>query len=149
MKRPHVTYAALPAPEKAKDTKPKGPAQIVALQDRAYLTNPAAALLQDETLRKGDIVVLRDGPKVFMGATQAVHRAVDFQDARHSRAISSDLRKRLFAMTTPIGALPADEARKRVSGWQTPRSEPHALSLRVTAKLENSVAPLSPRVIYP
>jgi hypothetical protein len=113
------------------------------------LANPAEALLRDPTLRKGDIVVLREGPKVFTGAAQAVHRVTDFEDAHRSKVISSDLRKRLAAMTTPAGARPADEARRRVSSLQTLRTDPQALSLRVTAKLRNSAVPLSPRVIYP
>ncbi len=148
-KNTRVKYASLPAPEEAKDSKPKGPRDIVPLQERAYLANPAEALLRDPTLRKGDIVVLREGPKVFTGAAQAVHRVSDFEDAHRSKVLSIDLRKRLAAMTAPTGALPADEARKRVSSLETRRVEPQALSLRVTAKLGANVAPLSPRVIYP
>lgn len=148
-RRAHIKYAALSAPEALKDSKPKGPGDIVPLHERAYLANPAEALLRDPTLRKGDIVVLREGPKVFTGAAQAVHRVTDFEDAHRSKAISSDLRKRLTAMTMPAGARPADEVRRRVSGLQTVRADPQALNLRVTAKLGNSAVPLSPRVIYP
>lgn len=148
-RRAHTRYAAAPAPEAQKGSQPKGPNGIVPLQDRAYLVDPAEALLRDPTLRRGDIVVLRQGPKVFTGMPQAVHRAADFEDAHHSKAISSDLRKRLAAMTTPVGALPAHEVRRRPSDLQTLRADPQTLNLRVTAKLGSSVAPVSPRVIYP
>lgn len=76
---------------------------------------PAAALLKDETLRPGDIVVFKSGAQVFAGRTGRQHTMGDFEPVRQSAAIDKKTRKLLAAMTQPAGTLPADEARRMVS----------------------------------
>ncbi|MFC6789912.1 hypothetical protein ACFQE0_09960 [Methylobacterium komagatae] len=76
---------------------------------------PAAALLKDETLRPGDIVVFKSGAQVFAGRTGRQHTMGDFEPVRQSAAIDKKTRKLLTAMTQPAGTLPADEARRMVS----------------------------------
>lgn len=76
---------------------------------------PAAALLKDETLRPGDIVVFKTGAQVFSGRTGRQHTMSDFEPVRQSAKVDRKTRKLLAAMTTPAGALPADEARRMVS----------------------------------
>jgi hypothetical protein len=41
--------------------------------------DPMAALLNDDTLVSGDVVVTPQGPKVFRGQPQTPHRREDFQ----------------------------------------------------------------------
>lgn len=76
---------------------------------------PAAALLKDETLRPGDIVVFKSGAQVFAGRTGRQHTMGDFEPVRRYAMVDRKTRQLLAAMTTPAGALPADEARRMVS----------------------------------
>ncbi|MGC5777213.1 hypothetical protein J4O73_00585 [Methylobacterium sp. NFXW15] len=76
---------------------------------------PAAALLKDDTLRPGDIVVFKSGAQVFAGRTGRQHTMGDFEPVRQSAAIDKKTRKLLAAMTQPAGTLSADEARRMVS----------------------------------
>ncbi|MBB2959655.1 hypothetical protein [Methylobacterium sp. R2-1] len=119
--RPKMRYAALPKVRYAALPKDEG-GGISGKQPvdaKAIAANPTAALLRDETLRPGDIVVMPSGPKVFMGredrgrgAKAARHRMSDFEDVKHSRTIDVKTRRKLMAMMLPQGAMPADEARK-------------------------------------
>lgn len=119
--RPKVRYAALPKAEDVSGVSGKQP-----VDQKAIAANPTAALLRDETLRPGDIVVMPGGPKVFLGHEErkidrrggskaARHRMSDFEDARKSRSLDGKTRKLLLAMMVPQGALPADEARKALA----------------------------------
>lgn len=76
---------------------------------------PAAALLRDETLRPGDIVVFKTGAQVFSGRTGRRHTMDDFEPVRRSAKVDKKTRKLLAAMTLPAGALPAGEARRMVA----------------------------------
>jgi hypothetical protein len=106
--RMKTRYAALPRPEKVdSDISGKQPVDQKAIQD-----NPTKAILEDKTLRAGDIVVMPNGPKVFTGSSQKVHRAGDFEDVKYSRFLDKKTRGQLVAMMVPIGAMPADQARK-------------------------------------
>ncbi|GJE28805.1 hypothetical protein [Methylobacterium organophilum] len=105
--RPRARYVALPAdPDKILGKQP--------VDSKAIAANPTAAIMKDETLRPGDIVVLPTGPKVFTGAasTGKRHRAADFEDVRQSRSVDKKTRALLLAMMVPHGAMPAAEARK-------------------------------------
>ncbi|MGU3538372.1 hypothetical protein [Methylobacterium sp. A54F] len=76
----------------------------------------AAALMRDETLRPGDIVVLKDGARVFSGsARDKVHAMRDFEPAERSPYLDRKTRRLLAAMITPVGALPAEEARRMIA----------------------------------
>ncbi|GJD65912.1 hypothetical protein [Methylobacterium frigidaeris] len=111
--RPKIRYVALPKPGKVRATvaeKPKvADSKAVML---AKAGDPGSALLHDATLRKGDIVIMADGPKVFTGKTGEQHRAGEFEDASRSSALDRRTRQLLAAMVRPVGAMPAEEARK-------------------------------------
>lgn len=115
--KPKVRYAALPKEEDVSGVSGKQP-----VDQKAIAANPTAALLRDETLRPGDIVVMPNGPKVFLGheprgrgSKAARHRMSDFEDVRSSRSLDSKTRKQLLAMMVPHGAMPAEEARKALA----------------------------------
>ncbi|GJE59288.1 hypothetical protein [Methylobacterium trifolii] len=99
--RPRIRYAALPVKIHVRERK--------AID---MTGGPVAALMRDETLRPGDIVVLNTGARVFTGDPDASHSLRDFEPVQTSRLVGSQTRKQLAAMMTPIGALPADEARR-------------------------------------
>ncbi|AWN39152.1 hypothetical protein DK427_21300 [Methylobacterium radiodurans] len=83
----------------------------------------AAALMRDETLRPGDIVILKSGPQVYTGSVEKRHTMRDFEPAQSSRLIGKQTRRQLAAMVAPVGALPADEARRVLARLKrTPRS---------------------------
>ncbi|GJE31308.1 hypothetical protein [Methylobacterium oxalidis] len=140
--RPKVRYAALPKPEKVKAAteKPKASEAQAALW--RYAGNPNAALMHDSTLRKGDIVITTNGPKVFTGKTEERHTAGDFEPVSRSSAVDRKTRTLLAAMVAPHGALPADEARKAMAKLRRP-SEPADVPAAVQAQASGL------RVVYP
>ena len=75
----------------------------------------AAAFMKDETLRPGDVVVLNTGPRVFTGNPDTRHTMSDFEPVQRSAYVTNATRKLLAGMMTPVGALPADEARRVVA----------------------------------
>ncbi|HKH96620.1 MAG TPA: hypothetical protein VKA39_08870 [Beijerinckiaceae bacterium] len=83
---------------------------------RGLGSKAVALLMQDPTLRPGDVVMFPDGPKVFAGSSGRHNRA-DFQDIDRSKAVPKDLRKAVLALTRP-SASPAAEARRRVADKQ-------------------------------
>ncbi|GEP11379.1 hypothetical protein [Methylobacterium gnaphalii] len=106
--RVKTRYAALPRAESiTEEISGKQPVDQKAIQD-----NPTKAILEDKTLRPGDIVVMPAGPKVFVGNSQKNHRMSEFEDVKHSRFVDKKTRFQLLAMMVPIGAMPADQARK-------------------------------------
>lgn len=104
--RPRTRYTALhkSEPLKVKITDRQTPLDMSG--------GPAAALMRDETLRPGDIVILKSGPQVYTGGIEKRHTIRDFEPAQSSRLIGKQTRRQLAAMVTPVGALPADEARR-------------------------------------
>lgn len=105
---PRIRYVALPPdPEKITGKQP--------VDAKAIAANPTAALLKDETLRPGDIVVLPSGPKVYTGDAGRKRRLSDFEDVRNSASIDKKTRALLLSMMVPVGALPADEARRTMA----------------------------------
>jgi len=67
----------------------------------------AAAFLRDGTLRRGDIVVFPDGPRVFNGSRRSPrHHMDDFEGLKDSAPVSDETRDRIIAATA---AGPADE----------------------------------------
>jgi len=107
--RPKIRYAALPKSE---------PLQIKVTDRQTPLgmkAGPAAAFMKDETLRPGDIVVMKDGAKVFTGRPDDQHTARDFESVGRSDFVDRRTRNLLAAMMLPIGALPADQARKMMA----------------------------------
>lgn len=79
----------------------------------------SAALLKDETLRPGDIVVLNSGARVFIGDSGKHHAMRDFEPVQASAYVSTGTRKVLAGLFTPVGALPSGEARRLVARSRT------------------------------
>jgi hypothetical protein len=69
------------------------------------IQDPVAALLNDATLRQGDVVVLPDGPKVFKGKASTPHRLSDFEDVRRTKLVGAKTRRQLTAL--PIRSSPS------------------------------------------
>src|SRR3954470_24459567 len=67
--------------------------------------DPVAALMRDPTLRRGDVVVLRDGPKVFKGGRATPHRLSDFEDVTRTKLVGAKTRRQLTAM--PVQSSPS------------------------------------------
>jgi len=119
LQRPRTRYVALPAdPEAITGKQP--------VDSKAIAANPTAALLKDETLRPGDIVVLPSGPKVYTGDAGKKRRVSDFEDVRHSASVDTKTRALLLSMMVPVGALPADEARRTMAKLRKLRPAPDA-----------------------
>lgn len=107
--RPRIRYVALQKSE---------PLQLRVTDRQTPLdlkAGPAAAFMKDETLRAGDIVVLKDGMKVFVGRPDGRHVAGDFESIGRSDFVDRHTRLKLAAMTMPVGAMPAGEARRAMA----------------------------------
>jgi len=114
--RLQTRYAALPVRIRVKETE-LSPRQV-AIDMKSGAT---AALLKDETLLPGDIVVLNTGAKVFTGNPDTRHALRDFEPVQTSRFVSKGTRKQLAGLFTPVGASPTNEARRVVArGPQSP-----------------------------
>jgi len=116
-RHPRVQYAKLPAPEARSTPKPQKPVVLP--------SDPVEALLRDPTLQPGDVVVLRDGPKVFSGHGK-------FEPVEQSRLLSKRARKVVLAMVPPATHL-AGQARQKLA-FPTPTSSegvPFASAVRV------------------
>jgi hypothetical protein len=69
--------------------------------DPAKRENPLVALLNDSTLRYGDIVVFPDGARVFRGEAGGRHSPHDFVALSAAREVPPTTRKMVLAM--PVG----------------------------------------------
>lgn len=78
----------------------------------------AAALMRDETLRPGDIVILKTGAHVFEGSTGRKHAMSDFEPVQRSASVDRKTRQLLARMTQPAGSLAPGEARRMVGRSQ-------------------------------
>lgn len=137
--RGRTRYVALPKaeakPEKV-DTKP-----LAVTVSPLKSLDARTALLRDPTLRPGDIVIMPEGPRVFHGVPDSdKHKMSDFQDVNRPGVVAAKTRKELLAMTAPIGALPADAARRMMAQYQ--KASPPVVS---TPRVEATLA----RVVYP
>jgi hypothetical protein len=82
-----------------------------------------AVILQDETLRRGDVVVFPKGPKVFAGEGAAPPWSeADFEDVSGSRMMSRKSRKILLAMTGRIANENEGEDPKLTQPGRKPRA---------------------------
>ena len=106
-RRLQTRYAALPIKIRVKESE-VSPRQIP-IDMKAGAT---AALLKDETLQPGDIVVLHSGAKVFTGDPDRRHALRDFEPVQTSRFVSKGTRKVLAGLFTPVGSTPGQEARR-------------------------------------
>jgi hypothetical protein len=81
-------------------------------------------ILQDATLKRGDVVVFPKGPKVFAGEGAAPPWSeADFEDVSRSRMMTRKSRKILLAMTGRI----ADENEREDPKFTKPGRRPRAL----------------------
>jgi hypothetical protein len=80
------------APPLDRNAKPKAPTAASAAE-------LVRAILDDDTLRRGDVAVFPDGAKVFTGRAGAPHRLSDFEDVRTSRLVGRTVRRVLIAST--------------------------------------------------
>ncbi|MCF4128159.1 hypothetical protein [Methylobacterium sp. SyP6R] len=137
--RGRTRYVALPKAEvKAKDKETKPLA--IAVSPLKSL-DARTALLRDPTLRPGDIVIMPEGPRVFRGDPDSdTHAMRDFQDVNRPGVVAAKTRKELLAMTAPIGALPADAARRMMAQYQKASA-----TTVPTPRVEAALA----RVVYP
>ena len=103
-------YAALPIKIRAKE--PEVSPRQIPIDMKAGAT---AALLKDETLRPGDIVVLHSGAKVFTGDPDKRHALRDFESVQSSRMVSKSTRKVLAGLFTPVASVPSQEARRMMA----------------------------------
>ena len=76
-----------------------------------------ASIMADRTLRKGDIVVFPDGPRVYRGSGDLSNKPRDFEDLRLSRHVDDKVRKVVLAATRSGDAqlTVADTAKRRPS----------------------------------
>lgn len=109
-RRLQTRYAALPVKIRVKE--PEISPRQTPIDMKAGAT---AALLKDETLRPGDVVVLNTGARVFTGNPDKRHALRDFESVQNSRYVSKGTRKVLAGLFTPIGARPAEEARRMMA----------------------------------
>lgn len=134
--RPKIRYASLPKPQ----TEPLK----IRITDRQVPLDmkdgAAQAFLKDKTLRPGDIVVLQDGARVFTGSPDKPHSVKDFASIGRSDFIDRHTRTKLAAMMVPIGAMTADEARKRMA---------QSTTLPSVASTPVQVQASAMRIIYP
>jgi hypothetical protein len=100
-------YAALPVRIRVKE--PEISPRQIPIDMKA---GAAAALLKDETLRPGDVVVLSGGARVFTGDSGKRHAMRDFEPVQTSAHVGKGTRKVLAGLFTPVGALPSGEARR-------------------------------------
>jgi hypothetical protein len=83
----HVDEPAVKAP-----IKPKQPGEV---------TNPLPDLLADTTLRRGDIVMFPDGPRVFAGQPGSAHALKDFVPASRAGGVLPASTRKLLATVRP------------------------------------------------
>ena len=74
---------------------------VLKAADPLQRPNPLATLLRDPTLRKGDIVMFPDGPRVFTGDHGTRHAMADFVSASRSKTMAKSTRKILASL--PVG----------------------------------------------
>jgi hypothetical protein len=102
---PRIQRAARPKPPPKPQPQvarlPEKPAPVLEPPDPEQRPNPLATLLSDPTLRKGDIVMFPDGPRVFRGEQGKRHAAADFVELSKSKDMPKSTRKVLAGL--PVG----------------------------------------------
>ena len=83
VRRSRIAHAEQPSVKPEPPKVPKKPGESM---------NPLPELMTDNTLRRGDIVMFPDGPKVFMGRPGARHTIADFASAS-GRGVASSTHK--------------------------------------------------------
>jgi hypothetical protein len=102
---PKAEFASLPPAEEIKTAKPA----VASTEDELV-----ASILNDQTLRRGDIVVFPTGPRVFKGTPKRSHVMADFEDLRTSSAIAAGARTDVLARTGATDPRLAMDASRRM-----------------------------------
>ena len=101
--------------------------------------DPVAALMKDPTLRRGDVVVMPGGAKVFKGAARAPYRPSDFDDVRRTKLVGEKIRRQLAAMPIqPLASRGEAEIAERLSDKQDGDQNPQVAA---TGSLPRKVGP--------
>jgi len=115
--------ARRPAPARTQVVRlPEQPASVLKAADPLQRPNPLATLLRDPTLRKGDIVMFPDGPRVFAGDHGTRHAMADFVSASRSKTVAKSTRKVLASL--PVGENSAWNADAAGAGGRLAQSAP-------------------------
>jgi hypothetical protein len=91
---PRIRPVARPQPQVVQPE----PASDAKLPDPSKRPNPLVTLLRDPTLRRGDIVMFPDGPRVFSGQPGAQHEFADFVKVAAAKDVPKSTRKALAAL---------------------------------------------------
>jgi len=107
-----VRHASLPAPKDQTSLPRRGEGKAespkpIKIVPREAGSDPAGQILHDATLRRGDIVVLPGGAKVFKGGRAAPYRLSDFEAVRSSKLLEDKTRRALMAMPLQPAPKPA------------------------------------------
>jgi hypothetical protein len=133
--RPRIRYVALPKDEPLK----------LRVSDRQtpldMKAGPVAAFLRDDTLKPGDIVVLKGGARVFTGQPGRKHSLRDFEPVQASGLLDKRTRVQLGAMIQPTGARPSDGTRSMKARL---RAVPAPIAAPAAPQMESAAV----RVIY-
>ena len=105
--------------------------------------DPVAALMKDATLRRGDIVVLPDSPKVFKGGRTTPHRLSDFEDVRRTKLVGEKTRRQLTAMPVQPSAprVQPETAERRLANQDNAEGKKIAEQVSTTGSLPRKVGP--------
>lgn len=134
--RPRIRYAALPKEEPLK----------LRVSDRQtpldMKAGPVAAFLRDDTLKPGDIVVLKGGARVFTGQPGRKHSLRDFEPAQASNLLDKRTRVQLDVMVRPTGGRPSEGTRALKARL---RAVPATAAVSTAPQMDSAAV----RVIYP
>ena len=147
-----IRLASLPDPAPVPRRKSSGPPAVkervreegrTKLGPRKPTGDPVAALMEDPTLRRGDIVVLPDGPKVFKGGRTTPHRLSDFEDVRRTKLVGEKTRRQLTAMPVQLPSPPvqAETAERRPAKPDGAEGKQVAEQVSTTGSLPRKVGP--------
>jgi hypothetical protein len=105
--------------------------------------DPVAALMKDTTLRRGDIVVLPDSPKVFKGGRTTPHRLSDFEDVRRTKLVGDKTRRQLTAMPVQPSAprVQPETAERRLANQDNAEGKKITEQVSTTGSLPRKVGP--------
>ena len=136
--RLRIRHASLPGAGKGKAEAVKGKPVV-----REPERDPVGKLLNDETLRRGDIVVLPGGVKVFKGGATAPYRPSDFEDVRASKLLGDKTRRTLAAMRVQPAAphVQAENAAPTPGGLSQQAANDFDRRVDVTGSLPRRVGP--------
>jgi hypothetical protein len=134
------TSANSPAASVKERVREEGRTKLV---PRELTGDPVAALMKDPTLRRGDIVVLPDGPKVFKGGRTTPHRPSDFEDVRRTKLVGEKTRRQLTAMPvqSPTPRVQAETAERRPANQDDAEGKQVAEQVSTTGSLPRKVGP--------